>query len=598
MLSTHIHARGPHPRLPSPLLAIPLAALAFFTPGMLKAQTTNPPEISSRDVEPAFTLKTERNLVMVRVTVRDAKGSSVETLRKEDFQLFDRGKPQTVLSMSLEKPAANAASNLAEGSEAVPAPGEAPGKPMASPLRVLGLYFDDVHTSVEGLQRTRDAADHYLAGAVQPGDRVGVFTASGQQQLDFTADLKQVHQALFALRPRPVAPGTKRCVDIPPYEAYLIYYQHDSQALDVAANDAYAACFASQDDGGKMALQEAQDEAAESFHVAEDESRTALRQIDGLIRHMAMFPGPRSVIIVSDGFLTETLTFELSQLVDRALRVHVVLNAMDARGLYTDRGIPSASESGPATFNGGQRGPATSATLQARGSMLRTGAMLEASAMSSLAAETGGVFFQNSNDYESGFRQTAGLPDPYYILVFSPQNLKFDGGFHALSVKLAAPSGLTVQARKGYYAPRQPSDPGAQEKEEIREAVFSQEEVQEIPIDVHTRFFMKTESDARITVLTRLDAHALRFRKEGDKSIDTLTFVTVLFDRDGRLVSGQQKSVDLSLRDLGVERLLQTGITMQALFDAKPGTYMVRAVVRDTASGEISSLNRTVEIPF
>ena len=53
-----------------------------------------------------------------------------------------------------------------------------------------------------------------------------------------------------------------------------------------------------------------------------------------------------------------------------------------------------------------------------------------------------------------------------------------------------------------------------QEKEEIQEAVFSQDETHELPIDVHTQFFMKTESDARIAVLTRIDLRPLHFRKE------------------------------------------------------------------------------------
>src|SRR5208282_6565662 len=98
------------------------------------------------------------------------------------------------------------------------------------------------------------------------------------------------------------------------------------------------------------------------------------------------------------------------------------------------------------------------------------------------------------------FRKLAGLPEAYYLLAFSPQNLKLDGAFHPLQVKLVSPKGLVVQARRGYYAPKKPNDPSVQEKEEIQEAVFSQDETHELPIDVHTQFFMKTESDARITV--------------------------------------------------------------------------------------------------
>ncbi len=218
--------------------------------------------------------------------------------------------------------------------------------------------------------------------------------------------------------------------------------------------------------------------------------------------------------------------------------------------------------------------------------------------MQSLALDTGGVFFNNNNDLDAGFRKVAGIPTAYYLLAFSPQNLKFDGRFHPIQVKLVTLKGLTVQARRGYFAPKKPADATEQEKDEIREALFSQDETHELPIDVHTQFFMKSESDARITVLTRIDLHPLHFRKEVDRNVDNLTFVTAVFDQDGHQISAQEKDVQLRMFDSTLERYLQSGITMKTLFDVKPGTYLVRAVVRDSESGQISGLNRTVEIPY
>jgi len=560
----------------------------------------NESDVSTRDVETPFKLQVERNLVLVRVLVRDNKGRAVENLHKEDFQLFDRGKPQTILHFSLENPTAKAAAKPTEKppeTEAEPdASAQAPAA-TGAPTRFLALYFDDVHTSFQDLARTRDAADHYLAGAVQPGDRVGVFTVSGQKQVDFTADLKQVHAALFDLQPRPIAPRNKVCVDIPPYEAYLIVERQDPDAIALATEEAFNRCFANQATSSQAlaaaraeAQQEAQGEATQALMMAEHESRAALRGVGELIRRLALFPGQRSMIIVSDGFLTETLTYELGQLIDRALRLHVTLNALDARGLYTDAGIIDASERGPATAD---------AMLVARkSSMLRTSATIESDAMASLAAETGGIFFHNSNDYEGGFRRTAALPDPYYVLAFSPQNLKLDGSFHPLKVKLLSSSGLTVQARRGYYAPRKVADPAEQEKQEIQEALFSQDELRELPVEVRTQFFMKSASEAQLSVLARLDLHPVHFRKQADRNADDLTFVAGLFDRDGHFVTAQEKVVQLRLRDASLAAFLQSGITLRTRFDVKPGTYLVRLVVRDAEGGQIAGLNHSVEIPY
>ncbi len=189
------------------LLALGLSLVPALVPCVLRAQAVNPQEVSTQDVQPAVTFKTERNLVVVRAVVRDAKGKVVEGLHQKDFEILDRGKPQAIVSFSLEKPASHA-----------PAPGqpaESPGSeskaevrmPASTPTRFVALLFDDVNTPFEDLVRTRNAADHFLAQSVQPGDRVALFTSSGQGQVDFTSRLAQVRQALLELRARPIAPG-------------------------------------------------------------------------------------------------------------------------------------------------------------------------------------------------------------------------------------------------------------------------------------------------------------------------------------------------------------------------------------------------------
>ena len=59
-----------------------------------------------------------------------------------------------------------------------------------------------------------------------------------------------------------------------------------------------------------------------------------MRGIESLVRLMTTLPGQRSMVIVSDGFLSETLGESLGQISDRALRANIVINALDARGLY------------------------------------------------------------------------------------------------------------------------------------------------------------------------------------------------------------------------------------------------------------------------
>ena len=569
------------------LRALSLTVLTLLAPCTFPAQTPNPQEITAKDVQPTFKLQAERNLVMVRVVVRDPKGATIDNLRKEDFRLFDHGKLQTVLQFSVEKPGVKATpptpQKSAEKAPAGPEDVDETAIPASAARRFVALYFDDVNTPFENLVRGRDAAAHFLTSHAQPGDRWALYTPSGQKQLDFTDNLAQVHQALFDIRPRPIVGQDTSCGAIPPYEAYLIVNTNDPTAIAVATEEL-------QNCGFQNAQAMIQAEAMRSLSFAETEATAALRGIESVVRRMTSLPGQRSMVIVSAGFLTETLRIELSQLADRALRAGVTINALDARGLYTDPTLDVTQHDFSNSSNVAYRGQ--------KHMILMDSTSHQTDGIQSLAIDSGGVFFNNNNDLEAGFRKAAGLPDTFYLLSFSPQNLKLDGSFHPLQVKLVALKGLSVQARKGYYAPRKPNDPSAQEKEEIQEAVFSQDETHELPIDVHTQFFMKSESDARITVLTHIDLHQLHFRKEADRNVDKLTFVTAVFDQDGHEITGQQKSLELRLRDVSLEKYLQTGITIRTFLDVKRGTYLVRAVVRDSESGQISGLNRTVEIPY
>jgi len=588
-----------------PGLAVLLACAALF-PLLLKAQQNPAQEVSTRDVEPTFKLQVERNVVTVRVVVRNAKGEAVDNLRQEDFQLFDRGKKQTIMNFSVEKLALSTA--VGTGSKpSQPEPGAplAPPSSFTPPRRFVALYFDDVNTGMSGLARTRDAADRFLQASLHLGDRVGVFTASGQKPVDFTDDLAKVRQALADLRPRPLFATEQTYGEMSPYEAYLIAMLNDPNAIALAIEQAQDAASLSgaqnptpqanqpqvvdplKSQAGREALAQAQ----RILSATESQAKVTLLGIESLVRLMSALPGQRSLVIVSDGFLSETLGEALSQISDRALRANVVINALDARGLYV--GLVGADAS-----VAGRDMPEDPNMRSLKESLMREQAVRESDGMGTLAQNTGGILYENNNDLEAGFRRVAALPDTSYTLAFSPDNLKHDGAFHPLKVTLVSAKGLSVLARKGYYAPKRAEDLAAQEKEDIQDAAFSINEMQGLPIQVDTQFFMIDKSDAEVDVLTHVDLRALHFRKEGDRNLANLTFVTALFDRDGHYLTGQQKYLELRLRNVNLEKFLRTGIRIETDFNVQAGIYLVRAVVRDSESGQISALNRTVEIPY
>jgi hypothetical protein len=214
-----------------------------------------------------------------------------------------------------------------------------------------------------------------------------------------------------------------------------------------------------------------------------------------------------------------------------------------------------------------------------------------------LSAGTGGVFFHNSNDFDDGFRQVAAVPEVSYVLSFSPQKVKLNGKFHSLKVTLTTHETFTVQARRGYFASETALAEQASSADELQKVVFSLEERHELPVEVSTKVEKLNEQKSTLTVYIHVDITSLRYRKEAERSVNTLIFDTGLFDRDGKYVNGKEGSLELHLKDASLEKFSKSGIYAKSSFEVEPGTYRVREVVRDSESTGMSALNCDVQVP-
>jgi hypothetical protein len=295
-------------------------------------------------------------------------------------------------------------------------------------------------------------------------------------------------------------------------------------------------------------------------------------------------PGQRSIVLISPGFLTPRLEYEYNEVIDRAVRAQVMINALDARGLYV-------------VLPGGDIGNnPLHPPPPAKGLIEVAAASAQQDVLGVLAYSTGGVFFHNSNDNDEGFRQAAQTPEYSYVLAFVPQNLKPDGSYHSLKVTVKSPPKLTVQARQGYYAPKSFANPEQQAKQEIEDAMFSQDEIHNLPVKLHTQYFKAGDEDAKLIVLAHVDVKLLHFKKAEGRNNDVLTCVSGLFNRNGSYIKGTAKTVTMHFKDDTLQHKLDSGITLKTSFDVKPGTYMVRLVVRDEEGQLMSAENGSVEI--
>src|ERR1019366_656115 len=174
------------------------AQTASPPPAPLQAPSKPPAEMATHD-EPAM-FKARVNLVMVPVVVRDRQGKAIGSFKQEDFQLFDKGKPQFIARFSVEKVAGRL--NKAGAAAPPPSPDKPPGDQPAVDLpdRFIAYLFDDVHMQFGDLARSRDAARRHIDNALLSTDRAAIYTTSGQTVQDFTDDRALLHEALAKLR--------------------------------------------------------------------------------------------------------------------------------------------------------------------------------------------------------------------------------------------------------------------------------------------------------------------------------------------------------------------------------------------------------------
>ncbi len=531
-------------------------------------------EIVSHDAPVTFSVRV--NLVLVRVVVRDNNGKVVKDLKKEDFQLTDERKPQNISSFSVETPLSQAP--MAKMDPADANSESAVVKATEFPERFATLFFDDLHLSTQDAMVSRQAATKLFA-TMAAGDRLAIFTTSGQVEQDFTADRGILEEALKRILRHSLSMDSP--MDCPPmsyYEAYSIVYEKDPGALQTAVEDILN-CMGPMDQTAAAHL--AEGTAQRELNIEEAQLQRTYQNLEALIRRMSVLPGRRVIVMMSPGFFVTPGMQWTGEVIDRATKANVVIDTIDARGLWVESTYDASN-------------PGTSSPMKQQ--FERTEQLLKSDALGELADGTGGSFFHNRNDIDQGLLQAAAEPEVSYVLGFAPQNLKLDGKYHHLKVTMANKQKWALQARHGYFAPHGESNPEAAAKEEIQQAVFSQEELRQLPIECQAQFF-KGADGAHLSVVTHVGTEELRFRKVDGRNQDTLTITTAIFDENGRMLAGLQRVLDLWLKDPTLERVKKTGLNVKLGFDLQPGTFLVRTVVRDSEGTQMGATNRGVVIP-
>jgi len=376
-------------------------------------------------------------VVLVPVLVRDRQANAIGSLKKEDFQIFDDNKPQTVTGFSIQRRSAI----QSEGGPVNTTGSVSRNPPPSSvPERFIVFLFDDMHLSLGDLVQTQKAGINMLARSLSDSDMAAVVSSSGRINSGLTRDRTELQAAIMKLQPVGLYRASgEECPNLDYYHADLIENKHNSTALEAAINETLSCSPGLQ--ARDVAERLVESSAMRVLAIGDQDVRVSLATLRTLVRSMIPLPGQRLLVMVSPGFLilTPESRGEESEIIDMAAQSSVTVSALDARGLYTTEIDASEMIKGP-----GQ-------TAQLKSEYRRNSMSLNEDVMAELAYGTGGTYFHNSNDLEGGFKRLTTAPEYLYLLEFSIKDVKKNGSYHRLKVTVH-PDDLKVQARRGYFA--------------------------------------------------------------------------------------------------------------------------------------------------
>jgi VWFA-related protein len=516
------------------------------------------------------------HLVQVNVVVHDKRGEPIADLKKEDFTIFERGKPQEIGFFSVD--------TAGPSPKAARAQADAPQTPLPSrtftniasahadlPTGVTVILIDILNAPPGDQMRARDGVIKFLR-QLQSQDRIAIFalTSHGLALLhDYTTDSAALVERLRNAKPQ-VSTELSASLGDPGMQAEL-----RAMGLD--------------------GLADADQRTADIFMANRiNQSLAAFRAV---AEHLAGLPGRKNLVWVSSGFplsvgfdempqvgapLSERNPQLFTQEMEGAIRVvndnGIAVYPVDARGVFNPV-VLEADIRGPNRRDFGKM-PSTTSTSS------------NTSTMFVLADKTGGRVAYNTNDLGGAVRRAIDDGRVTYTLGYYSTDAKEDGTWRDIKVDVRRP-GVDVRARKGYYAMRATDQSADARMRQIRAGVWSPLESTALPITAEIDF--RGDAPNAFEVNVELDPRIVGFNHEGDRWKAGLDMVFVQKDAQGaQLGEGGMDNVSIALTEENYKKVLEQGVIHRYRGARQPSAKTLRIVVRDATTGAVGS----VTIPF
>ncbi len=207
--------------------------------------------------------------------------------------------------------------------------------------------------------------------------------------------------------------------------------------------------------------------------------------------------------------------------------------------------------------------------------------------LQSVAEETGGRAFLNTNDIQGAVRRAVDDARMTYVLGYYPTSDVWDGRFHRVEVKVRRP-GVEVRHRKGYFAVATQKQAASQRSAALQAAVGSPIGASGLGLRLRIDPVEGKPSEYRLAV--RVEPGGIALEQRGAESRGALDVIVAQIRADGADARSVDNRVDISLSGERLQQFLRDGLRIEHTVALSPEAERLRVVVRDVRTGAIGAI--------
>jgi hypothetical protein len=271
-----------------------------------------------------------------------------------------------------------------------------------------------------------------------------------------------------------------------------------------------------------------------------------------------------------------------------AVKNNVSIYPVDVRGLQA---FPPGGEAQSASLHGrsAYSGAAVLNDLNNNAASQET--------LSTLAADTGGKAFFDTNDFGGVFTQVQKDSSAYYVLGFTSTNPQKDGHYRRLKVVVNRPD-VKLEFRPGYYAGRDYQHLNRADREaQLEDELLAELPETDVPLYAGTAYFRQDESHYYLAVSLVVPGSQIPFVQEKDKDNATIDIIgEVRLGGRGKLPVGQLRDT-VKLAVDSTQQVRRKIVQYNTGFVLAPGSYHLKFIVRENQTGRMGSFETDVQVP-